>query len=102
MCEFKILDLEKKTQLAEEIVVLSYSKQQNLQLMDILGISKELESALIYDVNTLDQTCKVLQHPIINPFIEIIENLNNRTLNETHINDFILKLESLKNELKND
>ncbi|MBY9007663.1 MAG: CooT family nickel-binding protein [Candidatus Lokiarchaeota archaeon] len=99
MCEFKIIDLEKNNQLAEEIVILSYSNKNNLQLRDILGVSKELESALIYNVNTLDQTCNIFQHSIVKPFIELIKEINNNTLDVAKIKEFQLIIDNLKNEI---
>ncbi len=99
MCEFKIIDIEKDNQLEEEIVILSYSENNKLQLIDILGDSKELESALIYDVNTLDQTCKVFQHPIINPFIKLIKSINNENLDPIKIKEFHSILDSLEQDI---
>ncbi len=98
MCEFKILD-ESNSELAEEIVILSYSEEKKLQLKDILGITKEYDSALIYNVDTLDQTCNIIQHPIVKPFIELIDKIVNKTINENNINEFKLKIDNLKQEL---
>ena len=75
MCEFKVSDEINNSQLAEEIVIISYSEDKKLLLKDILGDSKELDSALIYDVNTLNQTCKILQHKLIKPFLKLLEKI---------------------------
>jgi len=99
LCEFKIVDKKIKNQLAEDVVLLSYSDGKKLLLKDILGIANEAESALIYEVNTLDQTCTIIQHPIVNPFITLLEKINDDTVEPNDIEQFQSKLEELKNSL---
>jgi hypothetical protein len=99
MCEFKIVDKKVNNQLAEDVVLLSYSNGNTLLLKDILGIANEAESALIYEVNTLDQTCTIIQHPIVNPFISLLEKINDNTVTSTDIEQFQSKLEELKKDI---
>lgn len=99
MCEFKVSDKRDGEQIAEEILVLSYSEEKKLQLRDILGISEEIDSGLIYDVNTLDQSCTIIQHPIIKPFLEFIDKLDRKNANPQDIDMLIHKLEELKKTL---
>lgn len=100
MCEFKVKDKADGTQLAEEIVVLSYSDKNKLLLKDILGVSKESESALIYDVDTLDQTCTLIQHPLVNPFLTLMEKITQNKVKKSDIEVLQEKLEEIKKELK--
>ncbi len=99
MCEFKILDKKNESQLAEEILVLSYSDDKTLQLRDILGISEEIDSALIYEVDTLDTKCKIIQHPIVKPFLEVLDKLNQDKATVQDIENLITQLEDLKTSL---
>jgi len=99
MCEFKVSNRKDGDQIAEEILVLSYSEDKTLQLRDILGVSKEIDSGLIFDVNTLDQTCTIIQHPIVKPFLEVIDKLNKDSVTSQKIDSLIGKLEEIKNTL---
>ncbi|TXT65303.1 MAG: hypothetical protein BAJALOKI3v1_110005 [Promethearchaeota archaeon] len=96
MCEFKVSNKSDKAQIAEEILVLSYSDENVLQLRDILGVAEQVESGLIYDVNTLDQTCSIIQHPLVQPFIKLVDNLSSQNATPEQIDEIIDKLEDLK------
>jgi len=65
-----------------------------------LGMGEKLDSALILDVNTLNQKCFILQHPLIKDFIAIIRKINTNSVNKSEIEDFQTKLETLKNTIK--
>ncbi len=94
MCEFKIINETDGSQIGEDILVLSYTENNELIFKDVLGVGEQLESALILDVNTLNQTCLVLQHPLIKDFINIIRNID---IKKSEIDDFQIKLEKIKN-----
>ena len=96
MCEFKIIKQSDGSQILEDIVVLSYTENNELLFKDILGIGEILDSALIYDVNTLNQTCIVVEHPLIKDFINLIKNVNNNIISISDIENFQKKLEELK------
>ncbi|MFX1316980.1 MAG: hypothetical protein ACFE9T_14050, partial [Promethearchaeota archaeon] len=70
MCEFKIIKKSDGSQILEDIVVLSYTENNELLFKDILGIGEKLKSAMILDVNTLNQTCLIFEHPLIKEFID--------------------------------
>ncbi|MFX1390339.1 MAG: hypothetical protein ACFE9Z_09775 [Promethearchaeota archaeon] len=96
MCEFKIINKVDGSQLAEDILVLSYTDNNDLIFKDVLGMGEKLDSALILDVNTLNQKCIVLQHPLIKSFIELIKNVAESKYLPKQIEDFQEKLEELK------
>lgn len=96
MCEFKIIKQNDGSQILEDIVVMSYTKNNELLFKDILGIGEILDSALIYDVNTLNQTCVIVEHPLIKDFINLIKNVNNNTISKNDIENFQKRLEELK------
>ena len=99
MCEFKIIKKNDGSQILEEIVILSYTENNELLFKDILGIGEILNSALIVDVNTLNQTCVVLEHPLIQDFIKIVKNINDKTISKSDIESFQMQLDSIKNKL---
>lgn len=99
MCEFKIIKKNDGSQILEDIVILSYTKNNELLFKDILGIGEILNSALIVDVNTLNQTCVVLEHPLIRDFIGIVKNINDKTLSKSDIDNFQTQLDIIKNNL---
>ena len=99
MCEFKIVDKKTNTKIAEEVVILAYSDERKLLLKDILGISNSLESALIYEVNTLDQTCTIIQNPLVNPFIKLLEKISEKKAQGSDIKQFQSILEEFKDRL---
>jgi len=99
MCEFKIIKKNDGSQILEDIVILSYTENNELLFKDILGIGEILNSALIVDVNTLNQTCVVLEHPLIRDFIGIVKNINDKTLSKSDIENFQTQLDIIKNNL---
>ena len=100
MCEFKIINESDGSQIAEDILILSYTDDNELIIKDVLGMGEQLDSALILDVNTLNQKCVVLQHPLIKNFISIIRNINTNNLKKSEIENFQTRLESLKSTLQ--
>ncbi len=96
MCEFKIIRHNDDSQIGEEIVVVQYSQKNQLLLKDILGSALILESALILDVNTLNQTLTVLEHPLIKVFIEMIKKMVDDKESSLELEKFQNKLEQLK------
>jgi hypothetical protein len=96
MCEFKIVKQNDGSQILEDIVILSYTENNELLFKDILGMGETLDSALIYNVNTLNQTCIVVEHPLIKDFINLIKIVNNDTLTKIDLEKFQTKLEKLK------
>jgi hypothetical protein len=99
MCEFKIINKTDGSQLAEDILVLSYTDNNELILKDVLGMGEQLDSALILDVNTLNQKCVVLQHPLIKLFINLMKTVSENKLKHQQIEEFQKKLEKLKETL---
>jgi len=99
MCEFKIIKQNDGSQILEDIVVLSYNEDSELLFKDVIGMGEILESALILDVNTLNQTCIVLEHPLIRGFIDIIQKVNNKTISKSEIESFEKQLNDLKKNL---
>ena len=99
MCEFKIVKKNDGSQILEDIVILSYTEDSGLLFKDVIGMGEILESALILDVNTLNQTCIVLEHPLIRGFIDIIQKVNNKTISKSEIESFEKQLDALKKDL---
>jgi len=99
MCEFKIINKTDGSQLAEDILVLSYTDNNELIFKDVLGMGEQLDSALILDVNTLNQKCVVLQHPLVKYFIDLMKNITENKLKREQIEEFQRKLEKLKENL---
>ena len=96
MCEFKIINKSDGAQLGEDILILSYTEENKLIFKDVLGMGEKLESALIMDVNTMNQKCVVLQHPLIKDFIGLIKKVSNEKITVSEIENFQDKLEELK------
>jgi len=99
MCEFKVIKKNDGSQILEDIVILSYTEDNELLFKDIIGMGEILKSALIVDVNTLNQTCVVLEHPLIRDFIGIVEKINNKTISKSEIENFEKLLDDLKKNL---
>jgi len=99
MCEFKIINKTDGSQIGEDILILSYTDDNELIFKDVLGMGEKLDSALILDVNTLNQTCVILQHPIIKEFIGLIKNINNHKVKLEQIENFQSKIEKIKENL---
>ena len=99
MCEFKIIKKNDGSQILEDIVILSYTEDNELLFKDVLGAGEILKSALIVDVNTLNQTCVVLEHPLVRDFIGIVEKINNKTISKSEIENFEKLLDDFKKNL---
>ena len=99
MCEFKVMKLNDNTQIAEEILVFSYNEKNELLLKDILGMGKKLDSALILDVNTIDQKCVILEHPLINEMLGLLKDITSGSAKKNQVETLIEKLEDIKNTL---
>jgi len=100
MCEFKIIKRNDGSQIMEDIVIISYNENNELVLRDILGMGETLESALILDVNTMNQKCVVLENPLIKDFISLITKINVNQVTGIDFDTVISKLEKLKEDLK--
>ena len=100
MCEFKIIRKTDGSQIIEDIVMLSYNEKNELILKDVIGMGEILESALILNVNTMNQKCIILENPLIKDFISLINNLSESKSSKSEIDEIINKLETIKSELK--
>ena len=100
MCEFKIIKKNDGSQILEDIVILSYNENTELVFKDVIGMGETLESALIFNVNTMNQKCIVLENPLIKDFINLIKNLSENKSSKSEIDKIINKLETIKSELK--
>ena len=99
MCEFKVIKKNDGSQILEDIVILSYTENNELLFKDIIGMGEILPSALIVDVNTLNQTCVVLEHPLIQDFVGMIEKINSKTISKADIENFEKQLNNLKKKI---
>ncbi|NVM46572.1 MAG: CooT family nickel-binding protein [Candidatus Lokiarchaeota archaeon] len=99
MCEFKIIKKNDDSQILEDIVIISYTEDNELLFKDIMGMGEILKSALIVDVNTLNQTCVVLEHPLVRDFIGIVKNIKDETISKSDIEKFQAQLDNVKNKL---
>jgi predicted RNA-binding protein len=99
MCEFKVIKKNDGSQILEDIVILSYTEDNELLFKDILGMGEILKSALLVDVNTLNQTCVVLEHPLIQDFVGMIEKINSKTISKEDIEKFEKQLVNLKESI---
>ena len=95
MCEFKIIKKKDGSQILEDIIVLTYTDNNELLFKDILGAGEILDSALILEVNTLNQKCVVIEHPLIKEFLDIILDTNGKESMKSKVNDFKSKLDDL-------
>ena len=96
MCEFKIIKQNDGSQILEDIVVLNYTDNNELIFKDILGMGDSLESALIMSVNTLNQQCVVLEHPIIKDFIKLLKKIHADDVTNSDLEEFSNELAKLK------
>lgn len=99
MCEFKIINESDGSQIAEDILILSYTDDNELIFKDVLGMGAQLDSALILDVNTLNQKCVVLQHPLIKEFLSLIKNIIDKKVTSEQIGNFQNSIEKMKENL---
>jgi len=97
MCEFKII--KDGSQIMEDIVIVYYTENNEIVFKDVLGMAEILKSALILDVNTLNQTLVVMEHPIINDFIGLMTNLNDKNKMKEKIENIVTQLNELKNAI---
>ena len=98
MCEFKILKND-GSQIMEDVVIVNYTETNEIVFKDILGMAELLKSALILEVNTLNQTLVVMEHPIINDFIGLMTNLNDKNKTKEKIENIVTQLNELKNAI---
>jgi predicted RNA-binding protein len=96
MCEFKIINETDGSQIAEDILILSYTDDNGLVLKDVLGMGVKLDSALIIDVNTMNQRCVVIQHPLIKEFVSLIKNIKENKVTSEQIQHLQNNIEKLK------
>lgn len=101
MCEFKIIKKNDGSQILEDIVILSYNEDNELIFKDVLGIGEKLESALILNVNTLNQKCIIIENPLIKDFLNLINKLSVNGTTKSDIDTILRKLEILKRKLNN-
>lgn len=94
MCEFKIIKKNDASQIGEDILLLTYTENNELVFRDVLGAGEKIDSALILEVNTLNQTVTILEHPLIKDFLGLMNNIT-----KLEIEIFQSKLEDLKNTL---
>ncbi len=99
MCEFKIINQTDGSQIGEDILVVSYTDTNELIFKDVLGMGEKLDSALILDVNTLNQKCIVLQHPLIKEFLSLIKNIIDKKVTSDQIGKFQNSIEKIKENL---
>lgn len=99
MCEFKIIRKNDESQIMEDIVILSYNEENKLVLRDVIGMGETLESALIINVNTMNQKCVILENPIIKNFINLLTRLHENKANPSDIDHVLNQLETLKEEM---
>ncbi|MFX0001747.1 MAG: hypothetical protein ACFE9Q_14565 [Candidatus Hodarchaeota archaeon] len=99
MCEFKIINKTDGSQIGEDILVLSYTDDNELIFKDVLGMGEKLDSALILDVNTLNQKCTVLQHPLIKDFLNLMKNIVEKKVTSEQIGNFQNRIEKIKKNL---
>ncbi len=96
MCEFKIIKQNDGSQILEDIVVLNYTDNNELLFKDVLGMGESMESAMIMSVNTLNQKCEVLEHPLIKGFMNLLTKIKANELTNSDIEEFSDKLAKLK------
>ena len=96
MCEFRIIRKNDESQVAEEILALSYTENNELVLKDVLGMGGKLDSALILDVNTLTQKCVVLEHPLVKDFLGLMKHVIDGRITRDEIEKIQHGLDQLK------
>jgi len=96
MCEFKIIKKNDGSQIGEDITLLGYTENYDFLFRDILGTGQKLDSALILEVNTLNQTTTIIEHPLVKDFLKIITS---NQIKKTEIDEFQKKLNEIKKSL---
>lgn len=99
MCEFKIIRKNDGSQLMEDILIVNYTEDNEIVFKDVLGMGEILNSALILEVNTINQTLSVMEHPVIKDFIGLMKNLIEKNIRREEIDNIITQLNELKNSL---
>ncbi|MFX1340506.1 MAG: CooT family nickel-binding protein [Promethearchaeota archaeon] len=99
MCEFKIVRKNDGSQIMEDIVIINYTEDNEIVFKDVLGMAEIVKSALILDVNTMNQTLIIVEHPIIKNFIGLMRNLTDKNKTKEMIEDIISQLNALKKSL---
>jgi predicted RNA-binding protein len=99
MCEFKIIKKNDGSQILEDIVVISYTKDNELLFKDVLGMGESLESALILSINTLNQRCEIVEHPLIHDFIKLIKKFTEKEAIQADIDIFKKKLDEFNKQI---
>ena len=99
MCEFKIIKKNDGSQIGEDITILGYTENYDLLFRDILGAGEKLDSALILEVNTLNQTTTIIEHPLVKDFLKIIINIDANQIKKTQIDEFQKRLNEIKKSL---
>jgi predicted RNA-binding protein len=99
MCEFKIIRKNDGSQIMEDIVIVNYTEENEIVFKDVLGMAEILKSALILDVNTLNQTLTVIEHPLVKDIIGLLKNLADKNITKEKIDNIIDQLSKLKKSL---
>ncbi|MHA2392538.1 MAG: hypothetical protein ACXAEX_11400 [Promethearchaeota archaeon] len=99
MCEFKIIRKNDDSQILEDIVILSYNEENELVLRDVIGMGETIESAIIINVNTMNQKCLVLENPLVKNFVSLLFKLNENKAITSDIDQIVNQLELLKGEI---
>jgi len=72
---------------------------QSIIKIDVIGMGETFESALILDVNIMNQKCVILEDPIIKDFISLFTKLNPNQVEKSDFNKIISNLDELKRDL---
>lgn len=99
MCEFKIIKKNDGSQILEDIVVISYTEDNQLLFRDVMGVGDALPSALILDVNTLNQTCTIFEHELVKPFMELMMRFESGKVKSADIDSFQEMVEKIKKKI---
>ena len=99
MCEFKIINKTDGSQIGEDILILSYTDDNALIIKDVLGMGEKIDSALILDVNTVNQKVIILQHPLIKELISLIKNLDDNVVELEQLENFQRSIEKIKQNI---
>ena len=99
MCEFKVIKKNDNSQIMEDIVIVNYNESNELVFKDILGMAEIMKSALILNVNTINQTLTIVEHPLIKEFICLVNDFLNKKATKEEIDKVVIQLNKLKNSL---